>query len=407
MATAGPRYPGTVATEVGPSGDNDWLTASNVGADDGSEAQITAATYDAADHSYRLKATNFGFDADVPAGSTINGITVEIDRRAFAGAAQDQEVRLYDSTATLVGTDKQTATAWPATLGIATYGGAADTWASGLDAADIRSAGFGVALIVLADAANTDIGVDFIRVTVDYTDTSVTVTPGVASLVTATFAPTVSATQNQLLTPGVTALTLSTFAPVVTATDHQTVTPDTASLVLTAFAPTVTGGAGTTVTPAVAELVLTPFAPTVTTSDHQTVTPGVASLAMTAFAPNVVLTDHKLVTPSAASLALATFAPAVSVGGPQTVTPGPLALTLTTYAPTVTGDQQEEAAEAIGPSARGAAAVAAFAPSPAAAVASVTSRVGRGPTYRPWVKRMYPPPDEEVFDEDDLIALLL
>ena len=159
MATAGPRYPGTVATEIGPSGDNDWLTATNIGADDGSEAQITAATYDAADHSYRLKATNFGFDSIIAAGDTINGITVEIDRRAFAGAAQDQEVRLYDSTGTLVGDDKQTATAWPSTLGVATYGGAADLWTSGLDAADIRSANFGVALIVLADAANTDIGV--------------------------------------------------------------------------------------------------------------------------------------------------------------------------------------------------------------------------------------------------------
>jgi hypothetical protein len=169
MATAGPRYPGTVATEIGPSGDNDWLTASSIGADDGSEAQITAATYDATDHSYRLKATNFGFSADIPAGSTINGITVEIDRRCFAGAAQDQEVRLYDSTGTLVGSDKQTATAWPATLAVATYGSSSDTWASGLDADDIRSAGFGVALIVLADGANTDIGVDFIRVTVDYT----------------------------------------------------------------------------------------------------------------------------------------------------------------------------------------------------------------------------------------------
>jgi hypothetical protein len=169
MATAGPRYPGTVATEIGPSGDNDWDTPGNVGADDGSEAQVVAPTYDANDHSYRLKATNFGFSADINAGSTINGITVEIDRRAFAGAAEDQEVRLYDSTATLVGDDKQKATAWPATLTIDTYGGAADTWTSGLDAADVRSAGFGVALIVLATAANTDIGVDFIRVTIDYT----------------------------------------------------------------------------------------------------------------------------------------------------------------------------------------------------------------------------------------------
>ena len=167
MATAGPNYPATVATEIGPSGDNDWLTPSNVTADDGTEAQITAATYDAADHSYRLTATNFGFW--VPTGSTIDGITVEIDRRCFAGAAQDQEVRLYDSTSTLVGDDKQTATAWPASLAIATYGGVADTWTAGFDTTDINSSNFGVALIVLADAANTDIAVDFIRVTVTYT----------------------------------------------------------------------------------------------------------------------------------------------------------------------------------------------------------------------------------------------
>lgn len=57
MPSAGPLYPGTVATEVGPSGDNDWVNPTNVGADDGTEAQITAATYDAVDHSYRLKAT--------------------------------------------------------------------------------------------------------------------------------------------------------------------------------------------------------------------------------------------------------------------------------------------------------------------------------------------------------------
>ena len=189
MATAGPRYPGTTASEIGPSGDNDWISTSPITADDGSEAQITAATYDAADHSYRLKATNFGFSADVPAGATINGITVEIDRRCFAGAAQDQEVRLYDSTGTLVGDDKQTATAWPATLGIATYGGAADTWTSGLDADDIRSAGFGVALIVLADGANTDIGVDFIRVTVTYTAPPTSAT-GAISVPSATVAGT-------------------------------------------------------------------------------------------------------------------------------------------------------------------------------------------------------------------------
>ena len=287
MATAGPRYPGTVATEVGPSGDNDWLTPANVGADDGSEAQITAATYDAADHSYRLKATNFGFDSIIAAGDTINGITVEIDRRAFAGAAQDQEVRLYDSTSVLVGDDKQTATAWPSTLAIATYGGAADTWTAGLDAADIRSANFGVALIVLADAANTDIGVDFIRVTVSYTPAPVTVTPGVASLTTTTFAPTVSTPR--LVTPGVVALTLTAFAPTVTV-----------------------AAAGVTVTPTTAALSLATFAPSVAVSDHKRVTPSPLALALTALAPTITATANRRAVPSTAALVLTTFAPTVT-----------------------------------------------------------------------------------------------
>ena len=167
MASQGPLYPGTVTTEIGPSGDNDWLTPGNISANDAAEAEITAATYDANDHSYRLKAQNFGFT--IPAGSTIDGIVVEIEQRAFAGAAEDQEVRLYNAAGTLVGDDKQTATAWPATATIATYGGAADTWAAGLTDTDVNDVDFGVAHIVLATAANTDIGVDFVRVTVHYT----------------------------------------------------------------------------------------------------------------------------------------------------------------------------------------------------------------------------------------------
>lgn len=175
MASQGPLYPGTVTTEVGPSGDNDWTSPGNVGADDGVEAQVTAASYDANDHTWRLKAQNFGFT--IPAGATIDGIIVEIERRAFAGAAEDQEVRLYNAAGTLVGDDKQTATAWPSTVGVATYGSSTDTWNASLTATDVNDVDFGVALIVLATAANTDIGVDYIRATVHYTVASQTVSP--------------------------------------------------------------------------------------------------------------------------------------------------------------------------------------------------------------------------------------
>ena len=168
MASQGPNYPGTVTTQIGPSGDNDWLTPDNIGADDGSEAQITAATYDTNDHSYRLRARNFGFS--IPDGATIDGIVVEIERRAFAGSAQDQEVQLFDDAGSLVGDNKATATAWPSTAGVATYGSSSDDWNAGLTVTDLNSLTAGVALIVLATGNNTDIGVDFMRMTVHYTE---------------------------------------------------------------------------------------------------------------------------------------------------------------------------------------------------------------------------------------------
>lgn len=167
MASEGPLFPGTVTTEVGPSGDDDWVSPGNISANDGAFASITAASFDAGDDSFRLKAQNFGFT--IPAGATIDGIVVEIERGNAAGAASDNEVRLYDSTGTLVGDNKAAAGDWPAAGTIATYGGSTDTWNAALDEVDINDADFGVAFIANADAANTDITVDFIRVTVHYT----------------------------------------------------------------------------------------------------------------------------------------------------------------------------------------------------------------------------------------------
>lgn len=178
MATSGPKYPGTVASlaNAGTSENaNGWTSPGNVSADDGTEASITAATYDSPDISELLVASNFNFAADIPSGATINGITVEIDRRDQAiGAASDNRVQLSTSTAFagLVGTNKaDTATDWPTASAIATYGGSADTWSASLTADQVRDTGFAVMLSVQADAANTDIFVDFLRVTIDYTVT--------------------------------------------------------------------------------------------------------------------------------------------------------------------------------------------------------------------------------------------
>jgi hypothetical protein len=53
----------------------------------------------------------------------------------------------------------------------------------------------------------------------------------------------VTASDHQSVTPSVASIALALFAPTVTASDHQSVTTNPASLMLTTFAPTVTEGA--------------------------------------------------------------------------------------------------------------------------------------------------------------------
>lgn len=173
MPSQGPRYPATTAnlSNAGSSENTDaWVNPGNVGADDGTESQITAATFDSPDISQILVASNFGFT--IPSDATISGIVVEIDRRDFAGAASDNRVQLAKGTAfaNLVGNNKaDTALDWPGTSTVKSYGGTTDLWGATWTPTEINASSFAVFLSVQADAANTDVGVDFIRVTVHYT----------------------------------------------------------------------------------------------------------------------------------------------------------------------------------------------------------------------------------------------
>ena len=170
MATQGPLFPtAAVNNSVAPENTEAWVNPTNVGADDTSEAVITAATYDSPDISQQLVTSGYGFT--IPTGSTIDGITVEIMRRNSVGAASDNRVQLRNESGTLVGTNKaDTALDWPTTEALKTYGGGADTWTASPTVAMVNDPDFGVVLSVQADAANTDIQVDFIRVTITYTE---------------------------------------------------------------------------------------------------------------------------------------------------------------------------------------------------------------------------------------------
>ncbi len=163
MASQGPNPPGTAGTSNSNGGTINWGTASNILSDNGTYAQASTVS---AGTSYYLLATNYGFSVT----GSVNGIIVEVDRRDTAGVTQDAEVKLIIG-GTVVGDNKaDTATNWPAASAYATYGGAAVLWGLTPTAAEINASTFGVALSATLAAGFHSAEVDFIRVTVHYTD---------------------------------------------------------------------------------------------------------------------------------------------------------------------------------------------------------------------------------------------
>ena len=182
---------GTVSTERDGGGyddcdDQPWneestsIQADLVSADD-SEIYITAAQFDIGKKSQTLILSNFGFA--IPDGSTIDGIEVSILRRSNGGAngaGKDYHLQLTKTVETPVASsdDKaDTATDWPSVAASATYGGAADKWGvASWSEAEIENSGFGLVLAAQTSAANADIWIDQIQITVYYTAPSGTLT---------------------------------------------------------------------------------------------------------------------------------------------------------------------------------------------------------------------------------------
>lgn len=344
MASQGPLFPGTTATVTGDANEvaEPWVNHANVAADDGVEAVITAATFDSPDVSERLKATNFGFT--IPSGATINGIVVEIEKRSNDAGTDDYRVQLLDETGALVGDNKAQLDSWPITIAISTYGGATDTWNwTTVTDAKINDIDFGVVISAQSVRANQDVQIDFIRITVHYTETAgpQTVSPAVLSVSTTLPAPTV----NQKVEPG--ALVVSTVLPAPQI--NQQVAPAALPIAATIPAPTVSQeGGAQTVSPGVLTVTATPVAPQV----NQQTQPGTLSVSTVLPAPQVqqsvapatltvstVLpspTVHQQVQPGVLAITASVPAPTISVaGGAQTVSPGTLTITGTLPAPQI------------------------------------------------------------------------
>jgi len=180
MSTMGPLYPTVVSSAASsPYDDLDWVNIGNIVADDTSYGSLVSSNFDAGTVSYLAYTRSYG--ASIPAGGSITGIYAELGKWRSAGTARDANVQLMNGVGTVLGNNVgSTSTNWGAAIATATYGGSTNTWGATLTPTIVNGTAFGIQFAGSAVGANTDIWVDFIRMTVYYTlgESTPTVTPG-------------------------------------------------------------------------------------------------------------------------------------------------------------------------------------------------------------------------------------
>ena len=123
----------------------------------------------------RLSGSSYGFS--IPAGATINGITVSVvahcsatsscDLGSFAGGTG---ICVTKVAATCTGTAKLDTTIWGTSDTTFTYGSSSDLWGTTWTVSDINGSGFGAGIDPEVNSAlNRTMSIDSILVTVTFT----------------------------------------------------------------------------------------------------------------------------------------------------------------------------------------------------------------------------------------------
>lgn len=167
LAAAVTLTPATCTSVAGPGAVN-WSNTSLARTSDDAYA---LATVDGNATEW-LQCTNYGFA--IPSGSTINGITVNVERRSDRttnGGSRDAGVRLVK--AGVIGSvDRSTTTLYTTSDVTEAHGGATDLWGDTWTPADINSSGFGAVFAATKPSSSGQahqIQVDMVSITVDYT----------------------------------------------------------------------------------------------------------------------------------------------------------------------------------------------------------------------------------------------
>jgi Tfp pilus assembly protein PilX len=131
----------TTSSLRSPSAAAGWTSSSNVYSSNNSDASTMIA---ASGQSANLDVTGFGFN--LPAGSTISGITAEVERAASnSNSIEDYDVYLLKAGAPS-GNDKASTTDWTTLDSTRTYGGSTDLWGTTWTEAQVEASNFGLRL---------------------------------------------------------------------------------------------------------------------------------------------------------------------------------------------------------------------------------------------------------------------
>lgn len=165
--SSGPNSATTVSDDA-TVGSIAWINPGNATASDNAYATATAPTSTLTSTHY-LKATNFGFN--IPAGSTITGITVQFERRkeSFFQCVDDQ-IRIVKSDGSIGTTNRSAGASWSGSDTYDSFGGIADLWGEAWTSSDINDSDFGVAISpqIRMNPDGNPASVDHIQITVSY-----------------------------------------------------------------------------------------------------------------------------------------------------------------------------------------------------------------------------------------------
>lgn len=172
----GPNFAGSAVDDASaPSGTGTWSNPTNVFTSNDVRAEI-ALILSGTFHSHFLKATNFGFA--IPAGATINGIVVQVERSQTGTTINDGYACIVKTGTIITSVNKASATKWPTTDTIASYGSSSDLWGQSWTVADINASNFGFAVTAFNPSSTTSTArIDAISIIVYYTATGAWVPP--------------------------------------------------------------------------------------------------------------------------------------------------------------------------------------------------------------------------------------